>query len=321
MKEQILVIGPGSLTGSRFIELAYQEFEIFGAGGQIDSVTKFLHGFQKLDLTSEEDVEMIIANFTGRFVINFAGATIVDEIEKSRPNDLGNKEELEKNLAYRVNVLGTRYLAQSCNKNDKRPIFISTGMVFDGENGPYVETDPVASDFDKLSWYAITKILAEQEIAISGIDSAIVRISYPYRSEFNGKTDFARTMLSLYDDFKSGKRESIYPIFADQTLTPTFIDDLAPALSLLINKQATGTFHLTSPETTTPYDFCIELLKQARGLEDPTEIIKKGSIINFQNTHPEIAKRPIKGGERSGNFTQLGFTPTSWRDGIKKAFT
>src|SRR3990167_10562152 len=312
MKKKILVICPSSLTGSRFIELAKDKFEIIEAGSKI--------GTQRLDLTNPQNVEDVITNFPGKFVVNFAGATLVDEIEKSRPRNPENELELNQNLAYQINVLGTRNLAQSCKKSGKYPIFISTGFVFDGENGPYNEVDPVATSAEQVSWYGWTKVLAEREVADSGVECAVLRISYPYRSNFDGKADFARSMLKIYDQFKSGERDSIYPMFSDQKLTPTFIDDLLPAINLLISKNAKGIFHLTSPEVTTPYDFCLELLKKAREVENPSAIIKKGSIIAFQNTHPEIARRPVKGGERVDKIIQLGFTPTSWKDGIQKAF-
>ena len=310
MKKKILVIGPSSLTGSRFIELAKDKFEIIEAGSKI--------GTQRLDLTNPQNVEDVITNFPGKFVVNFAGATLVDEIEKSRPRNPENEIELNQNLAYQINVLGTRNLAQSCKKSGKYPIFISTGFVFDGENGPYNEVDPVATSAEQVSWYGWTKVLAEREVADSGVECAVLRISYPYRSNFDGKADFARSMLKIYDQFKSGERDSIYPMFSDQVLTPTFIDDLFPAIELLISENAKGVFHLTSPEVTTPYDFCVELLKVVRGLKDPTELIRKGSIVEFQKGHPEIAKRPIRGGEKSNKISKLGFTPTNWRVWIQK---
>lgn len=320
MKQKILVIGPDSLTGSRFIELGQDFFEFYGAGQKSGGTITSLQDFQPLDLTDSNDVDKVISKFPGDLIVNFAGATIVDEVEKTRPANLEDEELLSQNVAYKVNVLGTRYLAEASKRANKFPIFISTGMVFDGESGPYSEEDPVASDFEKLSWYAWTKILAEKEVEDHNPNSLIIRISYPYRSNFEAKTDFARTFLKLFDEYQAGQRSEIYPIFADQTLTPTFIDDLAPAFNFLVAQKATGIFHLTSPELTTPYDFCLELLREVRGVEDPSKIIKKGSIVQFQKAHPEKAKRPVKGGEKVDKLTGLGFTPTDWHQGIKQAF-
>lgn len=301
---QWLVIGASSLTGSRFLELA--EGEIFPA--------------DKFDIADPDQVKKALENFPGKYVLNFAGLTNVDEIEKNRPQNPNDQKELDQNSAYRVNVIGTKNLIQACLELKKFPIFISTGFVFDGEDGPYSEDDPIASSVDQVGWYAWTKILAEKAVKDSGIDSLTTRISYPYRAEFPGKLDFARSILKVYDEFKEGKRDSIYPMFADQTLTPTLIDDLPEALLTLVNQNATGIYHVSSPEIITPYDFCLELLRVARNVENPEQVIKKGSIVEFQKLHPEISKRPVKGGEKCDKIIALGFNPTSWKEGIKKAF-
>lgn len=339
--KSILVIGSGSLIGSRFVEMLIEkDVEVYGAGGNFDSNTK-LKSFQRLDITDYENVFNVINNSPCNLVINFAGATLVDEIEKTRPKDISNEKELRDNLAYKVNVLGTRSLANVCIKTRKFPIFISTDFVFDGKNGPYSEEDAVADNPDDVSFYAWTKILAEQEVLSSGVDFLMIRPSYPYkqslpssygkqglpfvqtkgRKEFKQKLDFARSLLVLYDDFKLGKTERIYPIFVDQAFTPTFIDDLAPALKVLLEKEQSGTFHLASPEITTPYKFFCELLRVARGVKNPETVITKGSIQEFQASHPNVAKRSIMGGEKVDKIIALGFIPTTWKDGIKKAYT
>lgn len=320
MITKILVIGPGSLTGSRFVELGKESFEMYGAGGDMDEGLGDLVDFQKLDITDEDRVLDVIRSFPGEIVINFAGATLVDEIEKTRPKNPNDEVELEKNSAYKVNVLGTKYLAEACMEYGKFPIFISTGFVFDGKAGPYSEVDEMVSSPEDISWYGWTKVLAEKEVEKSGVKNITLRISYPYRSVYSGKLDFARNILKVYDDFKSGIREDMYPMFSDQTLTPTLIDDIPGAVIFLLEREITGLIHLTSPEVTTPYDFCLEILRVARNVEDPGGLIKKGSIVDFQSSHPDIAKRPVHGGEKSDKIKGIGFTPTGWKEGIQKAY-
>lgn len=323
MKEIILpgewlIIGPGSLVGSRFIELAKRSV-LHGAGGEIDKDAP-LESFKSLDITSPENVLEVVSAFPGQYVINFAGATLVDKIEQNRPPDPTDLSFLEQNdIAYKVNVLGTRNLIEACKKAGKFPIFISTGFVFDGKSGPYSEDDSVAQGPNDVSWYGWTKVLAEREVAASGIDGLTIRISYPYRSDYPPKSDFARNFRTLYDDARAGKRQW-YPIFTDQTLTPTFTDDLPGAVEVLVKNGAMGIYHVTSPQICTPYDFCCEILRVARGVENPQDLVPKGSLVQFQSLHPEIAKRPLKGGEKSDKIKNLGFTPTDWKTGIMLAF-
>lgn len=318
MLNKILVIGPGSLTGSRFVEMLGSATEVWGAGGNLDASS--IKDFKQLDITNSQNVFEVISSFPGKFLINFAGATAVGEIEKSRPKNPFDQIELAANSAYRVNVRGTKNILDAVKKLNKFPIFLSTGYVFDGKNGPYSEEDELCDDPSKVSWYSWTKILAENEIKASGIECLVIRISYPYRGEYKGKKDFARIFLKFYDEVKSGKRESFPPLFTDQFLTPTFIDDLAPAISLLIENGEMGIFNIASPEVTTPYEFCLELLKIARGVENPETVVPKGSVYEYEASHPEAAKYPIKGGEKTEKIESLSFKPTSWKAGIQKAF-
>lgn len=322
MKELILpgewlVIGPGSLVGSRFIEVA--DGTVFhGAGRDIDK-NENLKSFRPLDIRDKQSVLDVISNFPGQYVINFAGLTLVDKIEATRPKNPTDQEELDSDMAYQVNVLGTRNIIEACEENNKFPVFISTGFVFDGKAGPYSEDNPMASNPSDVSWYGWTKVLAEREVARSGIKSLNVRISYPYRSKYDAKLDFGGNFLTLYDDVQSGKK-AWYPIFIDQTLTPTFVDDMPQAVKVLIENKASGTYNVTSPQICTPYDFCCEILRVAKRVEHPEAIVPKGTLAEFQKSHPEIAKRPLHGGEKVDKIVQLGFTPTNWKSGIKIAF-
>lgn len=319
---EILVIAPESLTGSRFVELLAGKFELFGAGfwSEINS-TLNLAGYDDLDITNLGQVERVLDKVAGQVVINFAGATDVGAIEKTRPSDVSNQNELDRNLAYRINVLGTRNILQAAQKTGKLPIFISTDFVFDGHNGPYSEDDELAKSAEEISWYGWTKLLAEKEVRASTVKSLTLRISYPYRREFNGKGDFARNFLKLYDKFKNGQSDSIHPIFTDQMFTPTFIDDIPGAVEFLLQKQEKGFFNLAATERTNFYDFFGELLKVARGVEEVEQIIPKGSIHKYFQENPDKPKWPIDGGLRSDKIIGLGLEPTGWRKGIAKAFS
>ncbi len=175
-----------------------------------------------------------------------------------------------------------------------------------------------ADDPTNLSFYGWTKLQMEKDILDSNIEKyLIIRISYPFRRKFAGKDDFARGLLKLYDAFASGSSPMLYPIFTDQQITPTFVDDLSPALAVLAESNSNGIFHIASPALTTPYEFFCGLLKVARGIKNPERIIPRGSIREFQLKHPTDPKRPIIGGLKTDKITRLGFTPTSWQDGVE----
>lgn len=316
---EILVISPSSLIASRFVEILSPKVDVYGAGQDQSFVEQYLKDFKSLDITNPEQVFSVLKSFPGKYVINFAAITDVSGMEKNKPVNLSNEEELKQNLGYKVNVLGTKNLIDACKKLGKTPIFISTDFVFDGKSGPYKEDDPLVDSPEKVWWYTWTKILAEQIVVSSGIDYLMLRISYPYRSEYEGKSDVVRSFLSLYDKYKSGEVESIYPIFEDQIFTPTFIDDLAPAVIKLCQTQSTGIFHLASPKVANFYEFFCKVLEIARGVKKPEEVLQKGSLAKYKQDHPEY-KTPLYGGLKSDKLIKLGFIPTSWEQGIREAF-
>lgn len=321
MDKKILVISPTSLVGSRFVELLSKGWQITGAGIKDDLTTLLpLTSFQDLNVIDSKSIDGVLETFEGKYLINFAGATDVSGIEKARPQNPNDQSELDKNLAYKINVLGTRNIIESAKKHGKTPIFISTDFVFDGTHGPYAEDAQIATSPDLVSWYAWTKILAEHEVVNSGIKALTIRISYPYRRDFSLKGDVARSFLELYDKSLKGEAK-LYPLFIDQFFTPTFIDDLSGAIDLLLEKGVDeGVYHLASPEVTNFYKFFCELLRIARNVTDPESLLMKGSFDKYYSENPHSAKWPKNGGLRSDKIVRLGFTPTSWREGIKKIY-
>jgi dTDP-4-dehydrorhamnose reductase len=190
-------------------------------------------------------------------------------------------------------------------------IFISTDFVFDGVDGPYKEDDIAGGDFSKISWYGITKFEAEKIITSASSDFVILRIAYPYGAHLSKKDDIARRILKLYE---SG---NLYGMFFDQIITPTFIDDLTQSVSLIVNQNQNGTFHIASPKLTNQWDFAKYLIGKFGG---DLQKVKRASIGEFlanKNNTP----RPINGGLLVGKIANLGFMPTDWDRGIDTIFT
>ena len=293
MKEQTIgVIGAKSMVGSRTDEKLKEDFRLVEAD---------LNSDISVDITNVASVNNFFRNYEFDTAILFSAFTDVDAAEKQRG---------DKNAAcWQINVEGTKNVVDASEKYRRRLFFISTDFVYPGTSGPYSEDDPIGSDETKLSWYGITKIEAEKIVSKLS-DYVILRISYPYRAKFEGKDDIAKRILRLY------KENRLYPMFVDQNITPTFIDDIAPAIELLIDSGAKGNFHLASPEITTQYDFAKELLTVFG--QDPAKL-ERASVVEFVKK-PGATPRPTKGGLKVGKITSLGFTPTDWRDGIRKIY-
>jgi hypothetical protein len=63
---------------------------------------------------------------------------------------------------------------------------------------------------------------------------SILRIIYPVRTKFEIKLDFLRKPLALFDEGK------LYPLFADQKISVSFIDEIVEILELRKLKKPLG---------------------------------------------------------------------------------
>jgi len=280
------------MVGSRFCELAKQDFDLFRAD---------ISGEHIIDITQKDSVNKFFHDNNFEWIILFSAFTDVDAAEKQKNDQSG--------LCWQINVKGVKNIVDACRSNNRKLIFISTDFVFDGESGPYREDDPIGPNLSKVSWYGITKI--EGEKIVQGLSEFIIlRISYPYRANFPQKEDFAKSILRKY------KEGSLYPMFTDQIITPTFIDDLAPAVSMLIRKDLKGVFHLCSPGPTNPYDFAKYLILTFTGKNPDIDKAKLAELLKEENVTP----RPIKGGMIVEKIAKIGFTPTDWKQGIKTIY-
>ena len=286
-KLPLAVIGSSSMVGSRFCDLSNQNFRLIKAD---------LHGEIPVDITDVKSVRHFFLQNNFQYLILFSAFADVDEAEKQRGNKEGN--------CWKINVEGVRNVANACKKFKRKLIFISTDFVFDGINGPYDETDPIGGDLDKISWYGLSKIEGEKIVQRVLADFIILRISYPYRAEFQKKDDFAKIILRRYQE------NNLFPMFSDQFYSPTFIDDLAPATRLIISRDQRGIFHIASPQITTPYDFAKHLILAFGG--NPSKV-RNGSILQTKLGAP----RSANGGLKVEKIRNLGFLPTDWKRGIQ----
>lgn len=276
---KVLITGASGMVASRFVELYSNKYELLTPS------------IKELDITNDKSVQMYANNNKSvQVVINFAAYTNV------------GKAEEERELCYNTNYLGTKNLTISFYKTHF--IQISTDFVFGGyinNAGPYKETDRPLAYQTSLGWYGWTKLLAEIAVKNFCTKWNIVRISYPFRKNFDGKLDFARNIIEL------DRQNKLYPMFIDQYITPTNIDELCIALDKLIEKIGNSkykkVFHVASSNKTTPNEFASVLL---------------GKDVEKSSFKPVGAKKPQYGGlSVVETERQLGIKFKTWQESIK----
>ena len=190
----------------------------------------------KFDLLDEKGISELVGRIMPEVIIHSAALTDVDRCER------------EQELAYKMNVEGTRAIATAAEKAGSFLIYISTDYVFDGMRGMYREDDRT----NPVSYYGYSKLLGEQFCR-----GCIARTCVIYGSRpASGKVNFA---LWLLNSLKSGKPVGVV---TDQFITPTLNTNLARMVQEAADRRLTGIYHLAGATRISRYDYALELARE-----------------------------------------------------------
>ena len=277
---KILVTGAAGGLGSQFLETAARKYKSWDFSG----LTR-----EGADLASPPDVIDFIKRSKPAVILHAAAMTGVDLCE-SQPE-----------LAHKINVEGTRAVAQAAKHSGSRLVYISSDYVFDGtKSEPYREADAT----NPLGVYGKTKFGGEK-IVRELENSLIVRSSWLY-----GKigTNFIKTMLSL------AKERSEVKVVTDQVGAPTCYSDLATALAKLIELRATGIFHVANSGYCSWFEFAKAIFEEKNIAMDVLPVTSK----EFNRPAP----RPANSRLDCSRFVEITGGPLPhWRDTLSRFLT
>ena len=293
---KVLVTGANGLLGQELVALLLQrDHEVIatskGASRLQPSITGSLT-YRDLDITDGMAVQKVIAEFMPNVIIHAAAMTQVDDCE------------LNKIDCYNINVTATRFLIEAAKEVNAKLVYVSTDFIFDGSAGPYKEED----EPKPLNYYGSTKLSAETEVVESGLQWAIARTVLVIGNAIGTRSN----IISWVKD-KLGKGEKIR-VVNDQFRTPTFTEDLAKGIVLIIEKNATGIYHISGKDLLTPYEIA---LKTAAHFQLDNSLIEKADVTSFS----QPAVRPPRTGFHIDKARKdLGYEPLSFEEGLKKFF-
>ena len=222
---------------------------------------------QDLDLSDSVLLSKMIEEINPEVIVNAAAYTAVD------------KAETETELAFTINAIAPKIMAESAAKLGAKLLHISTDYVFDGQkNTPYTEADPT----NPLGCYGQSKLAGESYICQSCDRHIILRTAWVYG--VYGKGNFVKTMLRL------GKERETISVVCDQIGSPTWARDIAGSILLLLQSEATGIYHFTNSGLASWYDFAVAIFEEARKLDFPLMVEQVLPIPT--SAYPTAAQRP-----------------------------
>ncbi|QYJ16092.1 dTDP-4-dehydrorhamnose reductase [Rubrobacter xylanophilus DSM 9941] len=224
---RVLVTGAGGQLGRELaVRLPEYGYEVVALG----------HG--ELDVSDTRAVGEALRRHSPEVVINAAAYTDVDGCES------------EAGLAYRVNALGPRNLAQLCERLGCELLHVSTNYVFDGRSErPYAPWDRP----NPISVYGATKLAGEEYVRHLTSRWYIVRTAGVYGEGRN----FVRTML------RAARERKTLKVKDDEHISPTYARDLAGGIIRVLEGRLYGVYHITNSGACSWHEFAREIFRIA----------------------------------------------------------
>lgn len=214
------------------------------------------------DLESVEGLARLFEETRCSLVVHTAGMTNVEACE-SNPARAGHV-----NVQLPVNV------ATACARLGIALAHISTDHLFSGNNALMTENDPVTP----MNVYGRTKAEAELRVLDAYPEAVVVRTNF-YGWGPSYRRSFSDTIIA---GLRKGERLSL---FWDVTYTPILMDALISAVHGLVERKASGIFHVTGDDRLSKYDFGVRVARRF-GLDE--QLITRSSMAE----NPEFVKRP-----------------------------
>ena len=244
----------------------------------------------ELDLADGPAVLAATTNCAPDFVVNCAAYNDVEAAEDAAAAALSG------------NALAVQALARAAGATGATLIHYGTDFVFDGTaDRPYVETDACRP----LSTYGMSKLLGEW-FALEAPGAYVLRVE----SLFGGRP--AKSSIDkIIAAIRAGQPVRV---FADRTVTPSFVDDVASATSQIIHptagRPAPGVYHCVNSGVTTWLGIAEET---ARLLELDAELIPvKSTEVKLK------ARRPVYCALSNEKLKAAGIGMPTWQEALER---
>ncbi|PTP29326.1 dTDP-4-dehydrorhamnose reductase [Vibrio splendidus] len=263
-----------------------------------ESITVLALDRENLDITSQDAVNAVVAEFQPTIIINAAAHTAVDKAEE------------EVDLSYTINRDGPKYLAQAAQSVGAAIQHISTDYVFEGNKaGEYTETNAT----NPQGVYGESKLAGELAVAEACDKHIILRTAWVFGESGN---NFVKTMLRL------GQNRDSLSIVGDQFGGPTYAGDIANTLIQIakrINQGDAveyGVYHYSGLPHVSWFNFADAIFDVA---VEQGVLVNKPSLTSITTEqYPTPAKRPSNSRLSTEKIT-LGFSvkASDWKAALK----
>ena len=289
---KVVITGSNGLLGQSLLNLLLKDkdsYQVYGFSRGKNRSGREDFNYISIDITEKEELDKKLEQIQPDYIINTAAMTQVDDCET-------NKQACDI-----LNVDVVKWMTRFASKLKTHIIHLSTDFIFDGKKGYYKETDKP----NPLSYYGLSKLKSEQVLKDSKINFTILRTILVYGKVF----DMSRSNIVLWVREMLEKNKEI-TIVDDQYRMPTYVEDLAMACKIAMDKKALGIYHISSNTLLSVYEIA-QQIAEVFGLDK--SLIKPISTSTLNQT----AARPAKTGfDLTKTKSELKFHPKSFKEDL-----
>jgi len=238
--KKIYMAGVGGMLGEAFYKQFKGDYELNCS--DIDVNAEWL---SFLDFRDEQHYRKEVLEFNPDFLFHIGAHTDLEYCELCWED------------AYETNTKSVEYAVSIANDINIPLLYISTAGIFDGKKDAYDETDQP----NPLGHYARSKYLGEVYVQKYSKDFIICRAGWMMGAGINKDKKFIQKIIQQISD-----GEKVLHIVNDKLGTPTYTQDFASNVKLLIEKKQRGLFNMVCGGFTSRLEVANELL-ELLGLE------------------------------------------------------
>lgn len=270
---RVLITGAAGKLGSKLVAILGSTYSVVGTTSA------------DLDIQNFAAVRTALHREQPDIVVNAAAWTDVDGCA------------LNPDKAISINGYGAQNLAIAACELGAAIVQISSNEVFDGKAGrPYQEYDQP----NPINAYGYSKYVGECGVRETNPRHYIVRASWIFAHQ--GR-NFIHAILD------AARANKTLRVVIDEVANPTYNDDLAEAIKLLISSERYGTYHLPNEGSVSRYQFARYALDKAGFAATP---IEKISLHQWQRP----SRPPAYSGLANIMARNLGIQMRSWQAAV-----
>jgi dTDP-4-dehydrorhamnose reductase len=259
---------------------------ITGGSGMVGSQVNFgiRLNHKQLDFLNKKSINSAIDKYEPNIIVHLGALVDMLACEKNPK------------LAHKINVTGTKNLAEICKKRNIKLVYMSTCAVFNGnKKTPYKEIEKTGSP----NVYGQTKLEAELIIQKILKDYLIIRTGWLFGGGKNDK----KFVRAIYLKMKAG--DEIKAV-NDRYGSPTFVSDLLNETYKLIKENKSGIYHIVN-------NGCVSYFEVAQYIKSIGKF--KAKIVGIKSK--SIENKNIKRGKMEA-LTSYKIKLRSWKKAVRE---